>query len=188
MKDEPTIDDLVKACVSIDQPESIDLAIVLGCTEPGHDPDFALRNRVLRCIELFERGFFRRVLLTGGAPVDVDRNQRRSEAERMRELLVAHTHFDAEILLECEARNTRDNAARCLALLSSPESRLLTSITSIMVITCDYHTRRARHEFELAFPSHRVLCCGFVNEPAYLLEKCRREWIRLQRLGLAGDK
>ncbi len=132
--------------------------------------------------------FLRRVLLTGGAPIDVDRNQRRSEAERMQGLLVGHSHFDAEVLLECESRNTRENAERCLLLLSSQGSQALSSMTSIMVITCDYHTRRARHEFERVFPSHRVLCCGFVNEPAYLLEKCRREWIRLQRLGITADK
>ena len=181
---ELTPDELVRLCLSIDEPEPVDLAIVLGCTEPGNDPEFALRNRVRRYVELLQGGYFRRILLTGGAPADVDRGLQRSEAERMRDLLVEQYSEDVEILLECEARNTRENAERSAAMLARQSPELLKSLTSIMVITCDYHTRRARYEFERAFPQCRILCCACRNERAYLLEKCRRELVRLKRLGL----
>lgn len=184
MTREFTQDELLRLCLSIDEPMRVDLAIVPGCTEPGNPPDFALRNRVRRCIELLHGGYFSRILLTGGAPEDVDRSCRRSEAERMRDLLVEECSEDVEILLECEAGNTRENAERSAAILARRSPDLLKSLRSIMVITCDYHTRRARYEFERAFPQCRILCCGFSNESAYRLEKCRRELVRLKRLGL----
>lgn len=181
---ELTPDELIDLCVSIDAPELVDLAVVLGCTEPGNDPDFALRNRVRRCVELLQGGYFRRILLTGGAPMDVDRGLRLSEAERMSELIVELHAGEVDILLEREACNTRENAERSAAMLAQQAPDLLKSLTSIMVITCDYHTRRARYEFERAFPQCRIRCCGFNNKPAYQLEKCRRELVRLKRLGL----
>jgi hypothetical protein len=104
----------------------------------------------------------------------------------MRDLLVEQYSEDVEILLECEACNTRENAERSAAMLAQQSPDLLKSLTSIMVITCDYHTRRARYEFERAFPQCHILCCGFSNEPAYQLEKCRRELVRLNRLGLVN--
>ena len=184
MTRELTPDELVHLCLSIDEPKPVDLAIVLGCTEPGNDPDFALRNRMRRCVELLQGGDFRRILLTGGAPTDVDYSLRRSEAERMRDLLVEQYSEDVEILLECEACDTRENAERSAEMLARQSPDLLKPLRSIMVITCDYHTRRARYEFERAFPQCRILCCGFSNESAYRLEKCRRELVRLKRLGL----
>lgn len=184
MTREFTQDELLRLCLSIDEPMRVDLAIVPGCTEPGNPPDFALRNRVRRCIELLHGGYFSRILFTGGAPADVGHSLRQSEAERMRDLLVEQHLENVEILLECEARNTLENAERSAAMLARQSPELLKSLTSIMVITCDYHTRRARYEFERAFPQCHILCCGFKNEPAYLVEKCRRELVRLQRLGL----
>ncbi|MFN9719067.1 MAG: YdcF family protein [Planctomycetota bacterium] len=187
MTDELTPDNLTDICCQLDEPEQVDLAIVLGCTEPGNDPDFALRNRVRHCFELWRGGYFRRILLTGGAPIDADPSGR-SEARRMCDLLSVPQSADLEILLECEARNTRENAERSSAMLQHPELQLKHSLSTIMVITCDYHTRRARHEFARAFPNCRILSCGFINEAPYRLEKCRRELIRLQRLGLVDAR
>jgi uncharacterized SAM-binding protein YcdF (DUF218 family) len=181
---ELTQNELVDLCVSIDKPEPVDLAIVLGCTEPGDDPDFPLRNRVQQCNELLQGRYFCRVLLTGGAPADIDRGARLSEAERMQEFLRRLHPQEIEILLEREACNTCENAHRSAAILAQQAPDLLQSLTSIIVITCDYHTRRARHEFKQAFPQCRVLCSGFINEPTFRLEKCQRELIRLKRLGL----
>lgn len=184
MTRELTQNELIDLCVSIDQPEPVDLAIVLGCTEPSDDPDFALRNRVQRCSELLQGGYFRRILLTGGAPADVDRGVRLSEAVRMQEILIGLNPQEIEILLECEACNTRENAHRSAAILAQQAPQVLQSLTSIMIITCDYHTRRARYEFERVFPKCRIQCSGFINEPMFRLEKCQRELIRLKRLGL----
>lgn len=183
MTHELTPDELIEICCRLDEPERVDLAIVPGCTEQGNDPDFALRNRVQRCLELLQGGYFRRILLTGGAPIDVDRH-RRSEAERMRELLDVQRSVDLDILMECEARNTRENAERSFVALELQAPQLLHSLKSMMIITCDYHTRRACHEFEQVFRQCRILGCGFRNQGPYLLEKCRRELVRLERLGL----
>lgn len=116
-----------------------DAIVVLGCaTRPGGGCSPALRARVEAGVALWRAGRAPRLLMTGGAI-----HGRPSEAGEMAQLARSLGVPGEALILEDQARSTRDNGAKSEQLLGS-EARVL-------IVTDAYHQLRARRVFRRHF-------------------------------------
>jgi uncharacterized SAM-binding protein YcdF (DUF218 family) len=123
-----------------------DAIVVLGCrVMPNGTPGAAFRRRIELGCGLLRAGHAPRLVITGG-PV----RSATSEAESARAFIAAHAlaPLDA-VVLESEARTTRDNARRTRRLLGDAR---------VLIVSCSWHLPRARRVFARAFTN--VECAG----------------------------
>lgn len=106
--------------------------------------------RVIEAIKLYNAGWAP-VLIFSGAALD---KSGPSNAEAMRKQALAAGIPESAIILETEALDTKENAFRTSALLSS-------NFTRIILVTSPYHQRRAGLEFQF-FLGERIT---IVNHP-----------------------
>lgn len=111
-------------------------AVVLGArVRPDGSPTAALTGRVATAVMLYRAGLASRLIFSGGSP-----DGRPSEASVMLQLAVAAGVDSGRCVLEEASRSTRENAARCAALM--PNDR------EVLLVTCDYHLLRATRHFQ----------------------------------------
>jgi uncharacterized SAM-binding protein YcdF (DUF218 family) len=126
--------------------KTFDAIVVLGCAvRPDGTPGPAFRRRIALGCELLRAGHAERLVITGGrvrSPI--------AEADAARSYIAASSLAPIDALvLETEARNTRENAQRTRAMLG--EARVL-------VVSCSWHVPRARRVFARVFTN--VECAG----------------------------
>lgn len=110
------------------------VVIVLGgaLTDDKPAPTLALRLDVAK--ELYDRHPRITLVLSGGP----SSNSTLSEAQAMARYLLDRGVQQGRLVLECKARNTRENITRSLELVGYP-----TNEAQLCVITSDYHLYRA---------------------------------------------
>lgn len=111
-----------------------DAGVILGAALWNEQPSPALKERLDYAIELYEAGMVDYLILSGGKP-HYDRGL--SEAEGMEHYLVAAGIPQDKLLLETQSRDTYEN------LTFSERVAKKHDLTSIMIITHNYHTKRA---------------------------------------------
>lgn len=89
-------------------PEHIEVGIVLGAALWENEPSPALKERLNRALELYERGVIPNLIVSGG--MDVNRATI-TEAEGMKNYLVKKGVPEQHIITENESRNTYENLA-----------------------------------------------------------------------------
>ena len=118
-----------------------DYGIILGGMidlESEHDNIIFLNNndRLLNTIELFSKGFIKKILITGASG---SLTSKMKEAEILKNYLIETGIPDSCILTENKSNNTYENAMFCEGTLNNihPNSKL-----SCLIITSDFHMRR----------------------------------------------
>lgn len=113
---------------------SADAGIVLGAALWNDKPSPALKERLDYAFELYEQGKVEKLILTGG----LDGNgSKLTEAEGMRDYLLALGVPKDKLLLELKARSTYENL-----LYSKPIAEAY-DLDSFLIITHDYHASRS---------------------------------------------
>ena len=123
--------------------ETYDIGIVLGGYSnfeiyPRDRYNFSKRaNRLTQSIELYKKGVFKKMLLTGGSG-SLLLNER-SEATEVEEYLLTMGVKKEDIILEPDSRNTHENAVFTKRILDKdyPSAKCL-------LITSAFHMRRSR--------------------------------------------
>jgi len=125
------------------QQSEYDIAILLGgygdaYATPDHDRfNFGkAANRFTQTYELYRTGKIKRILLTGGKSDIWQTNK--SESILAQDLLLRLGVPDSAILLEPDARNTRENALFTKELLAQTDHQ------SCLLITSAFHMKRAK--------------------------------------------
>jgi uncharacterized SAM-binding protein YcdF (DUF218 family) len=132
-----------------DDPVTADLCIVLG----HHDPDTSAK-RVRHAARLYTEKFVPRILVTGG----VTAPGRPAEAALMAAVAADGGVRAEDILVEPLARTTLENVVRSAALLR--ERDLLGSLSTVILVSCEYHMARPCLLARAAFPAGvRFLAC-----------------------------
>jgi uncharacterized SAM-binding protein YcdF (DUF218 family) len=114
-------------------PSKADVGIVLGAAVWGEQPSPSLRERLDEALKLYEEGYVPVLLVTGGK----GEGKTVTEAQVMREYLLAHNVPADAILLEEEAGNTYEN------LLFSQQVMEAHGLKSALLISHDFHLARA---------------------------------------------
>lgn len=109
-----------------------DAALVLGVELDADDaPTEELARRVMAAARAYRGGACARLVLCGGRLP----GHRRSEAEVMARMLAALGVPKRSLILEDQSRDTMENCRNAAALLGGTER--------VLVVTSDYHLRRA---------------------------------------------
>jgi uncharacterized SAM-binding protein YcdF (DUF218 family) len=137
-------------------------------------------DRLLHALQLYREGKIGKFIISGGS--GALREAAATEAGELRKILLLAQVPEADILLEDQSRNTRENALNTRTLLSRhPELRRL------LLITSAFHMRRATGSFRKAGLEVTPFATDFYSgdrrySPAHLLlpqERSLYEWQRL---------
>ena len=101
-------------------------------------------DRIMHTVQLYKLGKVKKIIVTGGSGLLLDDPESRSEARQIAQILLISGVPPADILLEEESRNTRENAINTLRLL---EERPLDK-KRLLLVTSAFHMRRALGCFE----------------------------------------
>lgn len=130
--------------------ESYDAAIILGgVTASDMQPLDRVHlhkgaDRIMHAVQLYKLGKVQKLIVTGGTGLLLDRPDSRSEAAQIAQVLLISGVPKADILLEEQSRNTRENALYTVRLLQ--ESSL--NPDRLLLVTSAFHMRRALACFE----------------------------------------
>ncbi|MWV42227.1 YdcF family protein [Paenibacillus sp. HJL G12] len=112
-----------------------DVGIVLGASMWGDSPSPGLKERLDEALKLYQEKKFAMMIVSGG----LDKPEYKyTEAEGMRNYLVAHGVPESSIILENKARSTYEN------LLYSQKIMQERGYASAVIITHQYHGMRSR--------------------------------------------
>ena len=144
-----TNDQITELLFIREQPIHADLAMVFGA---ANEVDLARRTR--RGVELYRAGYVPRLLVTGGGVLA----RVRPEAKRMAELVRQYGVPAADLLVEDRSSNTFENAEFSAALLR--ECRLLEKLTTVILVSSEWHMRRVLLTTKRYFPAAvHFVCC-----------------------------
>lgn len=121
-------------------PSPGDTLVVLGAGTVAEFPDLDTYWRCVYAVRFFRSGSFQRIVLSGGSPSDGTM----SVATVMANFLKSAGIPADAMLLETASHSTRENAVLVGQLLSGIHPG------KVMLLTSDYHTRRARAAFQRA--------------------------------------
>ena len=114
---------------------NFDYVIIHGCgLAAGERMTKLLSNRVDRAIELYEKSRRRAVIIPSGGK---GRNEKRSEAQAMKDYLLAHGIPEESILIEDRSATTRENLLFSKALIDARPGGKKTALVS-----SNYHIYR----------------------------------------------
>ncbi len=122
-----------------DEPAPVDLCVVLG-SRYAETMDGA--------IDLWHRGWTPRILITGHGP----KEDQEKEADLFREYALQNNVPEKIILMEREARHTRDNFERSAPIIESEMG--WESVRTVAIIGKPYHMRRALMTARRFWPEH----------------------------------
>lgn len=123
----------IKDGIKIEADGTNEYAIILGAKVNGDIPSLSLRYRLDAALDYGNKYSQVKFVLSGGQGPD----ENTTEAEAMRRFLVENGIDEERLILETESTSTYENIAFSKELL--PEK-----ITSVTVITSDYHIARTR--------------------------------------------
>lgn len=156
-----------------------DAGIVLGAALWNDVPSPALKERLELAVTLYNEGAVDKLILSGG----LDHNKAtKTEAEGMRDYLIAKGISADKLLLENESTSTYEN------LLFSKKIADQQKLTQLVVITHDYHAARSKEiakqldfkHFQVAATKSKVLNPVY-NETREVLAftKWKLDWLLL---------
>ncbi len=153
----------------------LDYLIVLGAQVKEDGPSVVLRYRLDAAAEYLQENPETQVIVTGAQGP----NEPFTEAEGMRDYLVAAGIDGSRIILEPRAFNTQQNIAYSMALMDSPES-------SAGIVTNNFHVYRG---VALAKKQglKNVYGVSAWSNPAYLPNNILREYFGIAKDFLAGN-
>jgi uncharacterized SAM-binding protein YcdF (DUF218 family) len=144
-----TDDEITRLLFLRDPPEPADLALVFGHCDPA-----VSAARVRHAVRLFRAGLVPELLVSGGATSGRDGE---TEAGLMARLAEEAGVPAGRILVEPRAANTLENITRSVALLR--DRGRLDSLTSVILVSCPWHTGRVRLIAERSLPAGVGLAC-----------------------------
>ncbi len=150
--------ELTKRLFVRDEPVPADLAMVFGA---ANEIDL---DRRTRCgVELYRSSLVPKLLVTGGGVLA----QRQPEAKRMADLAREMGVRPADLLVEDRSASTFENVQFSLAMLNDRD--LLDQLSSVLLVSSEWHMRRVLLTAQRFFPpSVRLMCCP-------TLEGCTRD-------------
>ncbi|MEK4349000.1 YdcF family protein [Paenibacillus sp. FSL P4-0184] len=133
----------INKAATTDPMQKADVGIILGMSMWGDEPSPGLKERLDYGLKLYQEGMFPYLIVSGGLDKP---DLQYTEAQGMRNYLVAKGVPDSAIYVENEATSTYEN------LLFSKEIMAREGLSSAIIITHTYHGWRA-HEIadELAY-------------------------------------
>ena len=151
-------------------PVAYDVIVVLGAAVwPGGRPSPALQRRILRAVDLLQRGYAAYLLVTGGVG-----KYPPAEATVMQRLAAAHGIPSQHIVCEDQATSTFASALLCCDMLRQR------GWSRVLVVTDRYHLPRALFAFWIC--GLRAVGSATPGKPA---RRLRRRWYYYLREGLA---
>ena len=153
----------------MDDPSPCDCMIVLGGgIDPASGaPKATLAYRLDRAAELYRAGYAPAIIVSGGQGLD----EPISEAQSMRDYLIALGIPEASIIMEASSVNTEENMAFSRALMDERGYK------SALVVTSDYHLWRALRLAERAGISARGAGSRNSDNPFSVCKNLARETI-----------
>jgi len=153
-----TDDEITDLLFIREEPARADLAMVFGA---AREDESARRTR--RGVQLYQEGLVPKLLVTGGGMLAMTN----PEALRMADLARQLGVFEMDLLVEPRSSTTFANVHLSLALLR--EVGLADGISTVILISSEWHMRRVLLTAKSAFPvGWRFVCCPPV-------EGCTRE-------------
>jgi uncharacterized SAM-binding protein YcdF (DUF218 family) len=163
-------------------PPAGDTLIVLGAGVVADFPDLETYWRCVYAVRFFRTGSFQRIIVAGGSPGAGDK-----PVAAVMAAYIESAHIPADkILLETSSHSTRENALFVRDMLRG------ISAGRLVLLTSDYHTRRAEAAFRRVGLNPAVVAIPYViklaDTAAYrpmlletvLLEQVKRLWYRYQ--------
>ena len=122
----------------IDEARSVDIIVVLGAAEYHGNPSPVLRARLDHALELYQKGYARYVLTTGGAGGD----EQFTEGQVGRDYLVRRGVPAEAIVVEAEA----DSTVQTILTVSEIMRRM--GLRNALLVSDGYHIYRAKRILE----------------------------------------
>ncbi len=125
--------------------ERYDAAIILGgVTATDQEPLDRVHlhkgaDRIMHTVQLYKLGRVKKIIVTGGSGLLVEEPDSRTEASQIEQVLLISGVAPADILLEEESRNTRENALYTAQLLEKEPL----DTKRLLLVTSAFHMRRA---------------------------------------------
>jgi uncharacterized SAM-binding protein YcdF (DUF218 family) len=107
-------------------------AIILGAAVWGEEPSPALKERLNKGAELYQKGWVKYLILSGGKGT----LKRKSEAIAMKEYLIKQGIPEDRLILEDQSTNTKENLQYVKKLLEKYQ------FGEVYLVTHDYHMYR----------------------------------------------
>ena len=114
------------------KPQKASCIIVLGCQVFGTNPSPFLQTRLNEGIRLFKEGYGEYILVSGGKGAGEDI----TEAEAMKNYLIAHGIDGSHIITEDRSKSTMENLSYSKELMKS------NNLTSAVIVSNKYHLKR----------------------------------------------
>ncbi|MBI4599695.1 YdcF family protein [Candidatus Uhrbacteria bacterium] len=125
---------IIAAQGDIEELESVDAILVLGASKIGGEPSSAFRARLDRARELYNRGFGKRIIVTGG----IGEGASVSDSRIGKEYLVQRGIPADVLLIEERSRTTRQNIIGARTILDSH------GLHTSLLVSHDFHMMRAK--------------------------------------------
>ena len=127
-----------------DTGENVDCILVLGSVK-------AAQYRVPVAVEAYKAGRARKMMLCGGKLRDFP-DGKYSEAEHMRQAVLALGVAEEDIIIENQSQNTVENIL--FALIELQRTFYLNNVHSVLLVTTAYHMRRSLAIARYLLPAH----------------------------------
>ena len=108
-------------------------------------------NRVEKAVDLYEQGLSKTIIFSGAVSYSHDFQPSRTEASAMADLAIAQGIPAGAIIVEAQARNTRENATYSLLLVA------VHSWHRLLILTGDFHLQRTAYIFRKVYGSSYAL-------------------------------
>ncbi|MHB9129569.1 MAG: YdcF family protein [Armatimonadota bacterium] len=136
----------------VDQAQPAQVIVILGArVTPLGEPGDSLRARTLHAVDLYHKGFAKKVLCTGGLG-----DYPPSEAEAAAQMAMAHGVPGADIIQENESTSTTENVRNTAEICRQQ------GWTRVIAVSDPYHLWRVKRRFALegitAYPSPALKC------------------------------
>ncbi|MFY7827676.1 MAG: YdcF family protein [Flectobacillus sp.] len=113
-------------------------------------------DRFIQALRLYKKGLLKKILISGGdislSPLGKEHD---SETNKTRQILIELGVKPSDILLETQARNTRENALYCAKIIQA-----LPELKSSILFTSAFHGRRALGCFRKAGLNTKLYSCA----------------------------
>lgn len=142
-------------------PVEVDVIIVLGggVVEDSRSLPWSVQERVRKAIDLYQAGYIDNMILAGG----LVKGQSYSESEIMRVYAEILGVAPGDIFEESASRDTYENAINSINIMKQSDW------STAMIVTSDYHTKRACKVFEKQKLEIECISAprdeGFKNDP-----------------------
>lgn len=147
------------------KPQKADVIIVLGCSVWGQEPSPALKERIDKAFELYQKGYAEKIIASGGRGYD----EEISEAAMIKKMLVKRGIPKKNIIEENDSTNTVEN------LKFSQQIMQKQKFDTAIIVTNYFHMYRASmitHDLNITASFGKA---PMPQSPAYIITSNIRE-------------